>query len=49
MEEKKKNPWNKTNQWAEELEILHAIIRKTNLVEMTKWGGPIYTLNKKTL
>lgn len=49
MEEKKKNPWNKTNQWTEELEILHAIIRKTNLVEMTKWGGPIYTLNKKNI
>ncbi len=44
-----KSPWNKTNQWAEELEILHNIIRKTNLVETTKWGGPVYTHNKKNV
>lgn len=49
MEEEKKNPWNKTNQWTEELEVLHAIIRKTNLVETTKWGGPVYTHNGKNI
>ena len=45
----KKNPWNKTNQWAEELDTLHAIIRKTPLVETTKWGGPVYTYNGKNI
>lgn len=49
MEEKKKNPWNKTNQWNEELNMLHSILKKTQLVEMTKWGGPIYTLNEKNI
>ena len=49
MEEKKKNPWNKTNQWSEELDLLHSILRKTPLVEMTKWGGPIYTYNGKNV
>lgn len=49
MEEKKKNPWNKTNQWNEELDLLHSILRKTELIEMTKWGGPVYTLNDKNV
>lgn len=49
MEEKKKNPWNKTNQWSEELDILHGILQKTTLIEMTKWGGPVYTYNGKNV
>ncbi len=49
MEEQKKNPWNKTNQWNEELDLLHSIIRKTNLIETTKWGGPVYTYNGKNV
>lgn len=49
MEEQKKNPWNKTNQWNEELDLLHSIVRKTNLVETTKWGGPVYTHNGKSV
>lgn len=44
-----KNPWNKTNQWAEELDYLKSIIAKTELEEMTKWGGPVYTINKKNV
>ncbi|MFD2892661.1 YdeI family protein [Flavobacterium chuncheonense] len=44
-----KNNWNKTNQWHEELDILHAIIKKTTLVETTKWGGTIYTFNNKNI
>ena len=43
------NKWNKTNQWENELEQLHAIIRKTPLVESTKWGGPVYTYNNKNV
>ncbi len=49
MEENNKNPWNKTNKWNEELDLLHSILRKTELVEMTKWGGPVYTLNGKNV
>ena len=45
----KENKWNKTNQWENELEQLHAIIRKTPLVETTKWGGPVYTYNNKNV
>ena len=44
-----KNPWNKTNQWENELEQLHAIICKTPLVETTKWGGPVNTYNNKNV
>ena len=44
-----KNPWNKTNQWAEELDLLKSIIEKTELEEMTKWGGTVYTINKKNV
>lgn len=43
------NKWNKTNQWENELEHLHAIICKTPLVETTKWGGPVYTYNNKNV
>lgn len=45
----KENKWNKTNQWEYEIEQLHAIIRKTPLVETTKWGGPVYTYNNKNV
>lgn len=45
----KENKWNKTNQWENEIEQLHAIIRKTFLVESTKWGGPVYTYNNKNV
>ncbi|RAK25195.1 uncharacterized protein YdeI (YjbR/CyaY-like superfamily) [Flavobacterium aquaticum] len=43
------NKWNKTNQWENEMEQLHAIIRKMPLVETTKWGGPVYTYNNKNV
>lgn len=45
----KENKWNKTNQWENEIEQLHAIIRKTPLVESTKWGGPVYTYKNKNI
>lgn len=44
-----KNPWNKTGQWEKELEFISSIIDKTELEEMTKWGGPVYTVNKKNV
>lgn len=44
-----KNPWNKTNQWPEELDFLKSLIAKTELEEMTKWGGTVYTINKKNV
>lgn len=44
-----KNPWNKTNQWDDELEILKSIVVKTNLIEEIKWGGPVYTYNGKNI
>ncbi|UGS24725.1 YdeI/OmpD-associated family protein [Flavobacterium channae] len=45
----KENKWNKTNQWSEELDKLHAIIRKTPLIKTVKWGGPVYTYNNKNV
>ncbi|MCY1486309.1 hypothetical protein D3C87_59480 [compost metagenome] len=47
MEEK--HTWDKTNQREEELEYLKSIIIKTELVEMVKWGAPVYTLNNKNV
>jgi uncharacterized protein YdeI (YjbR/CyaY-like superfamily) len=47
MEEK--HVWNKVNQWEEELEIIKSILAKTELIETTKWGAPIYTLNNKNI
>jgi uncharacterized protein YdeI (YjbR/CyaY-like superfamily) len=39
----------KVNDWSEELELLHAIIAKTELVETTKWGGIVFTVNGKNV
>ena len=47
MEEK--HVWDKVNQWGEELGLLRATIQKTELVETTKWGGEIYTVNNKNI
>jgi uncharacterized protein YdeI (YjbR/CyaY-like superfamily) len=47
MEDKK--VWDKNNQWTAELDYLKSIINKTELVETTKWGGTIYTLNNKNV
>ena len=49
MEKEKKNPWDKSALWPEEMNLLRSIIAKTELEEMTKWGGPVYTLNKKNV
>lgn len=47
MEEKKS--WNSNELWNEELELLKSIINKTELVETTKWGGIVYTINNKNV
>lgn len=39
----------KTNEWKEELKILQTIISQTELVETTKWGGLVYTINGKNV
>lgn len=39
----------KADQWAEELDLLYSIIRKTELKEETKWGGPCFTLDGKNV
>jgi uncharacterized protein YdeI (YjbR/CyaY-like superfamily) len=44
-----KHSWDKINQWTEELGLLRTIIQKTELVETTKWGGTIYTLQGKNV
>ncbi len=41
--------WNKTNQWAEELKILHRLILKKNLTHTIKWGGSVYTFQNKNI
>ncbi|WP_432670737.1 YdeI/OmpD-associated family protein [Flavobacterium sp. SM2513] len=40
---------NGTTKWHEELEILHAIIAKTQLTETKKWGVPVFTHNGKNV
>jgi uncharacterized protein YdeI (YjbR/CyaY-like superfamily) len=47
--EPKKHIWDKNNNWTAELDLLKAIIAKTELVETTKWGGPVYVLNGKNV
>ena len=44
-----KKTWDKVNQWGEELELLRTIIQKTELIETTKWGSEVYTINNKNV
>lgn len=48
-EQPKINSWNKVTTWSEEIELLNSIIAKTELVETTKWGGPVFTVNGKNV
>lgn len=41
--------WNRNQQWAEELILLKSILNQTELIETTKWGGIVYTLNNKNV
>jgi uncharacterized protein YdeI (YjbR/CyaY-like superfamily) len=45
----KTHTWDKVNSWSEELELLKAILAKTELTETTKWGGPVYVLDGKNV
>ena len=47
--EAKKHIWDKNNNWTAELNLLKSIIARTELVETTKWGGPVYVLNGKNV
>ncbi|RZJ52903.1 MAG: hypothetical protein EOO44_10310 [Flavobacterium sp.] len=51
MESKTDNKgiWKFGDKWEEELLFLKSIIDKTELVETTKWGGPVYVLDKKNV
>lgn len=39
----------KNNQWETELDLLKAIIAKTELIETNKWGGCVYVYNNKNV
>lgn len=49
MAAEKKNIWDSSHLWAEELDMLKAILNKTPLIETTKWGAPTYTCNGKNV
>lgn len=48
-EQPKTNSWNKVNSWTEEIELLNSIVTKTELIETTKWGGSVFTVNGKNV
>lgn len=39
----------KINKWEEELGLLQSIIAQTELIETTKWGNLVYTINGKNV
>ena len=39
----------RNNHWEEEIDYLKQILLRTELVETTKWGGPVYTFNGKNV
>jgi len=43
------NVWKHSNKWEEELLLLKSIIDKTELIETTKWGGPVFVYEKKNI
>jgi uncharacterized protein YdeI (YjbR/CyaY-like superfamily) len=48
-EQDKTPAWDKVNGWTDELELLKSIITKTELIETTKWGGTVFTINGKNV
>lgn len=48
MAEEKKS-WTRNDIWESELEALKDIMAKTELVETTKWGGPVFTVDGKNV
>lgn len=44
-----KNPWMKYDYWDDEIEKIKSILNKTELIETTKWGGIVYTINNKNV
>ncbi len=44
-----KGIWKYSEKWEEELLLLKSILDKTELIETTKWGGPVYVYGKKNV
>ncbi|MEO8238652.1 MAG: DUF1801 domain-containing protein [Flavobacterium sp.] len=49
MEPISNSVWKHSNKWEEELLLLKSIIDKTELIETTKWGGPVFVYEKKNV
>lgn len=50
MKENSTFQWDKINKWSEELEVLHSIICKNQLLTPTvKWGTPVFTYKGKNI
>ena len=49
MESTSNSVWKHSNKWEEELLLLKSIIDKTELIETTKWGGPVFVYEKKNI
>ena len=50
MKENNSFQWDKINKWSEELEVLHSIICKDQLLTPTvKWGTPVFTYKGKNI
>lgn len=49
MEPTSNSVWKHSNKWEEELLLLKSIIDKTELIETTKWGGPVFVYEKKNI
>jgi len=47
MEER--TPWNKYPKWDDAIERLRSILAKTELIEITKWGCPVFTVGNKNV
>ena len=49
MEPTSNSVWKHSNKWEEEILLLKSIIDKTELIETTKWGGPVFVYEKKNI
>lgn len=49
MESTSNSVWKYSNKWEEGLLLLKSIIDKTELIETTKWGGPVFVYEKKNI
>src|SRR5690606_39413907 len=49
MMEERKNKWDSSDKWPEEINRIKSVLSQLPLTETIKWGVPVYTYNGKNV